>query len=76
LEAAKRKTFIVGSWHWRGLLAGCVHATLLARTAPKLTVVVVVVVTAVSVVVPVSETVVLMMAMEVGSQLAERHWRG
>ena len=39
--------------------------------------VVVVVVTAVSAVVPVSGTVVLMMAMEmeVGSQLAERHWR-
>ena len=37
---------------------------------------VVVVVTAVSVVVPVSETVVLMMAMEVGPQLTERHWRG
>ena len=37
----------------------------------------VVLMTAVSAVVPVSGTVVLMMAMEmeVGSQLAERHWR-
>jgi hypothetical protein len=38
--------------------------------------VVVVVVTVVSVVAPVPETVMLMMPMEVGSQLAERHWRG
>ena len=38
--------------------------------------VVVVVVTVVSVVAPVPETVMLMMTMEVGSQLAERHWRG